>query len=128
MTTYERLEKLRDFVYERLCEGRSMRARDEEGNEGTAEPRVFIGYCPEGEGRCFPSVLIAPLEGFVRPREEDGPREGGAGRPREERRPQGLEKRMTIQFTLSVYDPGPEEEAAGVLHPQRAGVGSGSGE
>lgn len=136
MTTYERLEELRAFVYERLCKDREMKTRGVNDEDvAYTEPKAFIGLYPrqmmdQGSYGCSPSVLIVPLSGYARNIEERfdcGGEERRFDRYMEKRcsaraaegrrtgsfenvsRPQDLGRTLRVQFVLSVYDPGIRE-------------------
>ena len=138
MTTYERLEKLQAFVYERLCKGREMKTRGTDDDEvAYTEPQVFIGLIPRRildkvPYSDSPGILIVPLPGYARNMEErfdQGEEERRFNRYLEkqrdtgtlrkqlssrfggESRSQDLGRTLPVQFVFSVYDSGIRGEA-----------------
>ena len=84
MRTWERLTKFQRWVYETVCEGRSMKTPgpNMDVREITYdEPRVYLGYTPtrpdeSGFARevdplnVAPGILIAPTAGYMKYMEE----------------------------------------------------------
>lgn len=77
MRTYERLEALREWTYEKVCKGKMMKAPAKDmdvSNVVRQEPQVFLawfptrpdehGYSAEGPMSAAPSILIMPCESY----------------------------------------------------------------
>lgn len=113
MRTRERLEKLRDWTYKTVCEGREMKAPAANLDMTKIlrrEPRVFLGYAPRrpdtgvyGETdplNVTPGIIIAPIMGDARNRDRRN------GDDRSVYRPLDFGQSLTIQNVFMVYEDG----------------------
>ncbi len=111
MRTSERLRKLKEFVYENLCEGRVMKTPAPGGDITQIvrmEPRCFLGYYPtrpdkteamyEAGLNTAPSILIMPVGGYVKNQEEERfDRYSNVHRPKE------MGQSLTVQVLFSAF-------------------------
>jgi len=118
MRTRKRLLALKQWTFDRICKGRSMKTpgRDEDGNEDITviarqEPQVFLGWQPmrpdeSGIPRIdplnvCPGILIAPNIGNAKLVEEKR-----FDRYSNVHRPQELGRWLNVDVLFSVYEPG----------------------
>lgn len=79
MRTAERMQKLRDWIYSELCQGREMKTPAKNGDITKIcrqEPKCYIGYfpmrpdssedAPEDPANVAPSILIMPCTGYTK--------------------------------------------------------------
>lgn len=109
MTTKERLEAVRRYVYEKVCVGRSMRTPGHDrtiDSVGFVEPRVYIGYYPTKPPPntmpvdAAPSILIMFQDHKAKDTlEQRFDRYAGIKRPAE------LGAKLSLQFLFTVYEP-----------------------
>lgn len=121
MKTWERLRKMRDFLYEELCVGREYKAPVPSGSPTygpivtdftMAEPRVFIGWQPmkpNEPGRVFPedpwsvcpAITIMPGPSPARYVEEHR-----FDRYNKIYRTQDMGQSLCVTMLFSIYEPG----------------------
>ncbi len=110
MRTSERLRKLKEYIYENLCEGREMKTPAPGGDFTQIvrdEPKVYLGFFPtradtnayadEQALNTAPSILIMPVGGYQKRQEETR---------QEIHRPESLGQAITVQFLFTVYEDG----------------------
>ena len=114
MRTTERLIKLQNWLYEKLCEGRAMKAPDPQMNVKnihTQEPKCYLGWYParpdQTEGNqsdelsVCPGILVMLNPSYGRNMEEKRfDRYNGVHRPQE------LGQTLSISLLFSIYEPG----------------------
>lgn len=117
MKSAERLEAIKNFTYENVCKGRSLKMpvfekalqrNDEPFKVAYTEPKVYIGLYPQKQGntpklesKMAPSILIVPGTSY-------------AGRFKEQRfdqyknlrRQPDLMAELSVQWIFCIYDPG----------------------
>lgn len=109
MTTRERMEAVKVFVYDTCCKGRKMRTPGADGTIDKVcyeEPRVYVGYYPikqetQEVPRCaIPSILImmAPGHAYM-DQEERLDRYGGI------KRSEDLGQVLALQLLFTCYEP-----------------------
>lgn len=115
MRTWERLTKFQRWVYETVCEGRSMKTPgpNMDVREITYdEPRVYLGYTPtrpdeSGFARevdplnVAPGILIAPTAGYMKYMEEQR-----FDRYNKVHRPKEMGQSLSAQILFFVYEDG----------------------
>lgn len=118
MRTRQRLLALKQWTYDTVCKGRSMKTpgRDKEGNEDITvisrqEPKVFLGWQPSRPDaigalrvdplNVCPGILIAPSIANVKYVEEKR-----FDRYSDVHRPQELGQWLNVSILFSVYEPG----------------------
>lgn len=114
MTTRQRLEALRAWVYENLCKGKQLKSPEEHGDVTQItmeEPSVFLGWPPTRGNQVeyeepdpksvAPGILIAPGYTIAKCQEEKS-----YDRYRNVHRPKELGQTLDIQMLFTVYEPG----------------------
>lgn len=113
MRTRERLEGLREWVYETVCQGRQMKSPGKSGKIADAfykEPECFVGWEPAhkdsrglviAEGSLAPCVLIMPKPGYVKNMEEQR-----YDSYNHIKRPQEMGQTLPVDILFCVYEPG----------------------
>lgn len=118
MRTRKRLLALKQWTFDQICRGRSMKTpgRDKNGNEDITvikrqEPQVFLGWQPmrpDSSGiiqldplNVCPGILIAPNAGNAKYVEEKR-----FDRYKDVHRPQELGQWLSVDVLFSVYEPG----------------------
>jgi len=110
MRNSERLRKLKNYIYENLCEGRKMKTPAPGGDITQFvydEPKVYLGYFPSRSDRTeyapeeavntAPSILIMPNGGYEKNQEEERfDRYSNIHRPKE----MGQSLNVTMLFTV----------------------------
>ena len=118
MRTTERLDRLAEWTYNKLCKGRLMKS-PASGMDFTkiekVEPKVYVGYFPmrpeeTADGQAWqmpnelytvPSILIMPTHSFVKYQEEKRfDRYSGINRPQE------LGQGLNCQVLFSMFEDG----------------------
>lgn len=115
MRTTERLRKLKEWTYDTVCKGRSMKTPAPNMDVRQVvrqEPKVFIGYTPmrpdsstyTGEIdplNVAPGILIIPVGGALKDQEEQRfDRYNGVHRPKE------MGQSLSVQVLFFVYEDG----------------------
>lgn len=114
MRTTERLDRLAEWTYEKVCKGRTMKS-PASGMDFTkiekVEPHVYVGFFPmrpeemqwaiPNELYTTPSILIMPTHSLVKnQKEERFDRYSGISRPQE------LGQELNCQVLFSVFEDG----------------------
>lgn len=114
MRTTERLIKLKQFVYDKLCKGRVLKAPGENMDITdivTTEPKVYLGFAPawkdasgqitEDPSSVCPGILIMPNQSYAKHSlERRFDRYDNIHRPPE------MNQSLSVSMLFVVYEPG----------------------
>lgn len=114
MRTQRRLEKLKEWTYKEICQGRLMKTPAKNGDITKLErqePKVFIGFAPtrpdltrlsEGDPtNSAPSIIILPASAYAKNMEEQRfDRYSGIKRPKE------MGQQFAAHIIFTVYEDG----------------------
>lgn len=114
MRDTERLRKLKEWVHEELCKGRSFKAPDPSFDltkmRTGVEPSCFLGWIPsrpdstgyvENPINVAPCILIMPGQSYAKNMEEQR-----FDRYSKIHRPEEMGQTLSVQMLFSIYEPG----------------------